>query len=200
MDPSAAQRGHGEHNGNSDDVLAEQRNAFMNHMYSDAQKPADREAMDLSYPPSIVEAAFSKAGLGANLQEKRNSVQLLYDSCVQPACAGTRSVGMRVRQILYRAEPYQIDLQIEAQPDRNRLIVTGQLIDVGHPDIVDAGVQVTISDGRGNIVKTVTNQFGEFRVELNLSGALELTFHGRDGKAIVILLQGTLDPTPKAKN
>lgn len=172
----------------------------MNHMYSDAQKPADREAMDLSYRPSIVEAALSKAGLGANLQEKRNSVQLLYDSCVQPACAGTRSVGMRVRQILYRAEPYQIDLQIEAQPDRNRLIVTGQLIDVRHPDIVDAGVQVTISDGRGNIVNTVTNQFGEFRVEVNLSGALELTFHGRDEKSIVILLQGTLDPTSRAKN
>lgn len=166
----------------------------------DAQKPVDREAIDLSYRPSIVEAACSKAGLVANLQEKRNSVQLLYDSCVQPAGAGTRSVGMRVRQMLYRAEPYQIDLQVEAQPDRNRLTVTGQLIDVRHPDIVDAGVQVTLSDGRGNIVNTVTNQFGEFRAEVNLSGDLELTFFGSDRKSIVILLKGKPDPTSRAKN
>lgn len=172
----------------------------MNHMYSDAQKPADPEAMGLSYQPSIVGAAFSKAGLGANLQGKRNSVELLHDSFAQPATAGIRSVGMRVRQMLYRAEPYQIDLQVEAQPDRNRLIVTGQLIDVRHPDIVDAGVHVTLSDGRGNIVNTVTNQFGEFRAEVDLSGDLELTFLGRDGKSIVILLRGTLDPTSRAKN
>lgn len=172
----------------------------MNHMYFDAQKPADPEPMDLSYQPSVVGAAFSKAGLGANLQEKRNSVELLYDSFAQPATAGTRSVGMRVRQMLYRAEPYQIDLQVEAQPDRNRLIVTGQLIDARHPDIVDAGVQVALSDGRGNIVNTVTNQFGEFRAEVDLSGDLELTFLGRDGKSIVILLRGTLDPTSGAKN
>jgi len=138
-------------------------------------------------------AAFSKAGLVANPHEKRNSVQLLYDSFAQPATAGTRSMGMRVRQMLYRADPYQIDLQIEAEPDRNRLIVTGQLIDARHPDIVDAGVQVTLSDGRGNIVNTVTSQFGEFRAEVNLSGDLELTFLGRDGKSTVILLRGTLE-------
>ena len=172
----------------------------MNHMYSDAQKPADPEAMVVSYQPSIVEAAFSKAGLGANLQEKRNSVQLLYDSFVQPATAGTRSVGLHVRQMLYRADPYQIDLQVEAEPDGNRLIVTGQLIDARLPDIADPGVQVTLSDGRGNIVNTLTNQFGEFRAELNRSGDLDLTFVGRDGKSIFILLRGTLDPTSRAKN
>lgn len=162
---------------------------FMNHMYSEAQKPADPEVTD-HYQPSIVEAAHSRAG----------SVQLLYDSYAQPATPGTRSVGMCVRQLLYRAEPYQIDLQIEAGPNRNRLIVTGQLIDVSHPDIVDAGVQVTLSDARGNIVSTVTNQFGEFRAEVNLSGDLELTCLGRDGKSIVILLRGTLDPSSTAKN
>ena len=181
-------------------VKAKNGNALMNHMYSEAQKPADPESMGLRYQPSRVEAAFSKAGLGANRQEKRNSVQLLYDSFAQPATAGTRSAGMRVRQMLYRADPYQIDLQVEAQPDRDRLIVTGQLIDVRHPDIVDAGVQVTLSDGRGDVVNTVTNQFGEFRAEVNLSGDLELSFPGRDGKSIVILLRGTLDPTSGAKN
>ena len=179
---------------------AEPGNPLMDHMASNTQKLAYREAVDLSHLPSAVEAAFSRAGAWANLQEKRAGVQLLYDSCAQRAAAGTRSIGMRVRQMLYRAEAYQIDIQVEAQPDRNRLIVTGQLIDVGHPDLLDAGIQVILSDGRGNTVNTVTNQFGEFRGEVILSGDLDLSFLNRDGKPIVILLRGTLDPTSGGKN
>ena len=43
---------------------------------------------------------------------------------------------MSVRQMLYRAEPYQIDIQLEAQPERNRLVVTGQLLKVSHEENV----------------------------------------------------------------
>ncbi|HKW33551.1 MAG TPA: hypothetical protein VJN92_11140 [Candidatus Acidoferrum sp.] len=181
-------------------LRAEPGNPFMDHIASKTQKLAYREAVDLSYPPSAVKAVFSRAGLRANLQEKRADVQLLYDSLAQLAAAGTRSIGMRVRQMLYRAEPYQIDIQIEAQPDRNRLIVTGQLIDVGRPELLDGGIEVTLSDGRGNIVNTVTNQFGEFRGEVILSGDLDLSFPSRDGKPIVTLLRGMLDPASGGKN
>ena len=99
--------------------------------------------------------------------------------------------------MLFRAEPYQIDLQVEAQPDRKSLVVTGQLIDVGQPDRLDAGIEVTLSDGRGNIVNTFTNRFGEFRGEVILSGDLDLSFVSRDGKPIVILLRGALGPASK---
>lgn len=176
-------------------LKTEQWHAFMKHVASDSQNPASPQAVDSGYQPPAVEAAFSGAGFGT-----KPTVQLLYDSFVQPATTGIRSVGMPVRQMLYRAEPYQIDLQVESQADRNRLIVTGQLIDVRHPDLVHAGVQVTLSDGREDIVQTLTNKFGEFRGEVNLSGDLELTFLGRDEKPIVILLRGTLDPTSRAKN
>ena len=175
-------------------------NSFINQVASDPQKLAYREALNPIHLPSAVEAAFSEAGLRAKLHEKRATAQLLYDSFAQPVSAGTRSIAMRVRQMLYRAEPYQIDIQVEVQPDRNRLIITGQLIDVGHPDLLDAGIQVTLSDGRGNIVNTFTNQFGEFRGEVTLSGDLEVSFLGRDGRPVVVLLRGTLDPTSRGKN
>src|SRR5215472_3557638 len=81
---------------------------------------------------------------------KQLNAQLLYDSFAQPMAPGTRSIAMSVRQMLYRAGPYQIDVQVEVQPDRNRLLVTGQLVDTTHPDLLDAGTQVTLSDGRGN--------------------------------------------------
>jgi len=138
-------------------------------------------------------------GLRTNSQETGGPVQLLFDSIMQPAAPGIRSAAMNVRQILYRAEPYQIDLQIEAQPDRDRLVVTGQLLDVSHPEIAGRDVQVSLSDGRGNIVNTVTNQFGEFGGEVNNSGDLELSFLSHSGKPIVILLRGTLGPSPKVK-
>ena len=181
-------------------LRAEPGNSLMNRRVSEPQKLACAEAVDLSYPPSAVEAAFSRTGLWAKLQEKRATAQLLYDSFAQPVAAGTRSIAMRVRQMLYRAEHYQIDIQVEVQPDRNRLIVIGQMIDVRHPDLLDAGIQVTLSGGRGNSVNTVTNQFGEFRGEVILSGDLDLSFLNRDGKPIAILLRGTLDPTSSGKN
>ena len=106
---------------------------------------------------------------------------------------------MNVRQMLYRADPHQIDIHLELQPEQNRFVVTGQLVDLSHPDLVGRDVQVTLSDGRDSVVNTVTNQFGEFRGEVENSGNLEISFVGRNGKPIVILLRGALEPFSSAK-
>jgi hypothetical protein len=66
-------------------------------------------------------------------------------------------------------------------------------VDIGHPEMVGRDVTVMLSDGREFIVNTVTNQFGEFRSEVKNSGDLELSFLGRSGKPIVILLRSVLD-------
>ena len=168
------------------------------------QKVANAAAVEASYQPAaesvrVVKAAFATAGWAAKRQETGGLIQLLFDSFSHPALAGARSAAMRIRQMLYRAEPYQIDIQIEAQPERNRLVVTGQLLDVSHPEIVGRDVQVTLSDGRENVINTETNQFGEFRGEVENSGDLELTFLGRAGKPIIILLRGALDQLSGAK-
>ena len=148
----------------------------------------------------VVKAAFAPAGLMPRRQEAAGGlIQQLYDSFSQPAPPGTRSAAMSIRQVLYRAGPYQIDLQIELQQVQNRLAVTGQLVDLSHPEMVGRDLQVMISDGRGYIVNTVTNHFGEFRGEVENSGDLEISFHGRSGKPIVILLRGALDPFSTAK-
>lgn len=181
-------------------VAAEPADSLVSQMPSNTQRLACREAASVNYPTSASEAVFSKASLWRKLREKRANAQLLYDSFAQQAAVGTRSIAMHVRQMLFRADPYQIDLQVEAQPDRKHLVVTGQLIDVGRPDRLDASIEITLSDGRGNIVSTVTNQFGEFRGEVLLSGDLDLSFVSRDGKPIVILVRGTLEPGLMGKN
>lgn len=106
---------------------------------------------------------------------------------------------MAVRAIVCRAEPYQIDFQVEAQPERNRLVITGQLLDLTDPEIVGSDVQVTLSNLHGTDVLMVTNRFGEFRGELEDSGDLELSFLGPSGKRFVILLRGALKPSSGAR-
>jgi hypothetical protein len=150
-------------------------------------------------PDETVRAAkaqFAIVGLGGKPKETNSLIEVLFDSFSQPVLAGARSVGTETRQMLYRAEPYQIDVQIEAQPESNRLAVTGQLMDARHPEIVGRDVLVTLSNRRGHLVKTVTNQFGEFHGEINNSGDMELSFSGTDEKSIVISLRDALRRMP----
>ena len=101
--------------------------------------------------------------------------------------------------MLYRADSYQIDLQIEPKPGSNLLMITGQMMDVSTPETVSRGVQVKLSNFRGNLIHTVTNEFGEFRCEIDNSGDLELTVPGRGEKPITISLRHALRRMPGGK-
>ena len=139
------------------------------------------------------------AGIAGKRHETDGLIRVLFDSFWQPSPAGTRSAAMNVREIICRVGPYQIDFQVEAHPERNRLFVTGQLLDISQPEIAGPGVQVTLSNLRGIDMRTATNQFGEFCGELENSGDLELSFLARSGKPIVILLRGALEPSSGAR-
>ena len=163
------------------------------------QKVANATAVEANYQPAaesvrVAKAAFAIASLAASGPEVVRLAQLLFDSFSHPAPAGIRSAPTRIRQLLYRAQPYQIDLQIELRQETNRLVVTGQLLDVSHPDMIGSDVHVTLSNRRGSLVKTTTNQHGEFRGEVENSGDLEVSFAGTGGKPIVILLPKALEP------
>jgi hypothetical protein len=170
-----------------------------------SQRLARATAFEGSYQPSpetvqVVKAAFAKAGFAFRQQETGGLIPLLYDSFSHPAPAGIRSGAMRIRQMLYRAEPYQIDLHIELKREQNRLVVSGQLVDLSHPEMVGRDVRVTLSDGRESVINTITNQFGEFRGEIENSGDLELSLLAPTGKPIVILIRGALNRLSAAKD
>ena len=161
------------------------------------QKIRNTAVLEASYQPPaadvrIAKAAFAAAGRAAPQSAKGSFVEVLFDSFLQPMLAGARSTSLGTRQMLYRADPYQIDIQIEAKPEGNRLMVTGQLLDVSSPGIVGRDVNITLSNHRGNVIHTVTNQFGEFRGEIENSGDLELSFPGKGEKSIVISLRNAL--------
>jgi hypothetical protein len=101
--------------------------------------------------------------------------------------------------MLYRADPYQIDVQLEMRPSGNRVVVTGQLLNLSNPKIIAAGTRILVSNMQGDVVHTIANQFGEFSSEVKNSGDLQLTFATPSGEPIVISLREALGRLPEEK-
>jgi len=154
-------------------------------------------AAETSYQPPaatlrIAKAAFAAYRLGSQRKKSRSRISVLFDSFLQPAAAGARSAAIDSRQMLYRADPFQIDLQIEAKPGSSDLLVTGQLLDLSNPGIAGKDVNITLSDLRGHVAHAVSNQHGEFTCEIKNSGDLQMTFASSRGEPIVISLRDAL--------
>jgi hypothetical protein len=169
------------------------------------QKVRHTAAVEARYQPPagsvrIAKAAFATAGWIGQPKKAGGFIKLVFDSFLQPAVAGARSAGAGMRQMLYRADPYQVDIQIESKPDGNRMVITGQLLDISRPDIVGREIEVSFSNKRGSVVHAVTNKFGEFRGEIENSGDLELSFPRPDEKPIVISLRNALDRLPGTRS
>jgi hypothetical protein len=120
----------------------------------------------------------------------RTRVELLFDSFATPAF-GARSTARTQRNLLYRAEPYQIDLLIEPQPESNRLRITGQLLDTSDPALFGQGVKVTLWDGLQSFVFLRTSEWGEFLGEIENSGELIVALKIA-AREIVISIQNVL--------
>src|ERR1700730_5705703 len=161
------------------------------------QKVGQSAASEASYQPPesavrIAKSAFAGAGLTAEGKGVGSPIKVLFDSFLQPIFEGARSAGASTRQMLYRADPFQIDVQVEAKPGGGRIVVTGQLLDLSNPQIIARDTRVLLSNMRGQVVHTVADPLGEFSAELNNSGDLQMTFASPGGKPIVISLREAL--------
>jgi hypothetical protein len=145
----------------------------------------------------IAKAAFAGVALASRKKGAGSRVKVLFDSFLQPILEGVRSAGAGTRQMLYRADPYQIDVQLEMKPNGNRIVVTGQLLNLSNPRIIASGARVLVSNMHGDVVHTVANQFGEFSGEVKNSGDLQLTFATPSGEPIVISLREALGRLPE---
>lgn len=168
------------------------------------QRARQLAATEANYQPPdgsvrLAKAAFAGAWLARKRERTANRIKLLFDSFLQPALAGFRSTRAGTRQLLYRADPFQIDIQVEAKPDSNSIIVTGQLLDLNHPEYIAQDIRVLLSNMRGQSIHTITNGFGEFREEIENTGDLQMTFAQPGGDPIVISLQEVLGPQPEGE-
>lgn len=118
-------------------------------------------------------------------------VELFFGSFSAPVLG----VGSRThpqRHLLYRAEPYELELLIELLPDRSHLMITGQLLDTSQPEIFRRGVKVTLWNFRKSFVTLRTNEWGEFLGQIEDSGELMVSTKIRM-REIVISIRNVLD-------
>lgn len=168
------------------------------------QRVQQSTAAERSYQPPedivrVAKAAFTGAGLPSQRKGSGSRIKVLFDSFLQPVFEGTRSAGTNTRQMLYRADPFQIDVQVEAKLGGNCIVVTGQLLDLSNPEVIARDTCIVLSNMRGQVIHTVANQFGEFSGEIDNSGDLQMTFASPGGKPIVISLREALGHLPYGK-
>jgi hypothetical protein len=169
------------------------------------QKIQQAAKAEASYQPPSEAVRIANAAFTASewARERRAAppgiVELLFDSWLQPATEGVRSGAAGTRRMLYRADPFRVDLQVEAQVGGKNVVVIGQLLDLRHPEVVGRDVPFLLSNLRGRVVQATTNQFGEFREEIENSGDLELVFSGASDRPVMISLQDVLGPSFDSK-
>jgi hypothetical protein len=144
----------------------------------------------------MAKAAWTGAGLGRKKAHAGSLIEVLFDSFLQPLTAGARSGASGSRQMLYRADPYEVHVNIEAKSEGGRVVITGQLQDFRHPQVPCSELPVTISNLRGHVVQALTNQSGEFCEEVKNSGDLELKFPGPKDTSVIISLRDALGKIP----
>lgn len=147
----------------------------------------------------IAKTAFAPSHPLLGHREACTLTEVLFDSFLEPVAEGVRSMGDGARQILYCADPYQIDLLIEGGSGRNTLVITGQVHDSRQPKSSGREVAVVISDLHGEVVLTTTDGVGVFRKEIHDSGDLELFFPTLTDKILTIALRDPLRRLPKEK-
>jgi len=115
--------------------------------------------------------------------------KLLLDSFLQPQLTGVRSSEITVRQLLFGAGDYHIDIRIEPQEDSDKVALVGQVLNADYVDnYIDQASVILFQAGRVR-AESFTNRFGEFRLECELESGLQLRIklsHGTELRVPVL--------------
>jgi hypothetical protein len=104
----------------------------------------------------------------------RIPIELIYDSFLVPVPAGMRASWQVGWQGLYRAGECSLDLRIEPELQSSRAAVIGQVSNHRIPEIEMANIPICLRLGRLVVAETVSNRFGEFQMEYEQQGRLQL--------------------------
>ena len=104
----------------------------------------------------------------------RIPVELIYDSFLVPAPAGLRATWQVGWQALYRAGDCSLDLRVEPELHSSRAAVIGQISNHVIPGDPMQGIPVYVKSGRVVVAETRSNEFGEFQMEYEQQGRLQL--------------------------
>jgi hypothetical protein len=106
---------------------------------------------------------------------------LLYDSLLAPEPLGLRASWQVGWQALYRAGDCSLDLRVEPELSSSRAALIGQISNHTIPENHMENIPVYLKSGRSVVAETRSNRFGEFQMEYEQQGRLQLCVYLEDG-------------------
>jgi hypothetical protein len=119
----------------------------------------------------------------------RIPIESIYDSFLVPAPAGIRSSWQVGWQGLYRAGDCSLDLRIEPEFQTSRAALIGQISNHTLPEVEMANVLICLRLGSLVVAETVSNRFGEFQMEYEQQGRLQLCVYLDGARRIQVPLK-----------
>ena len=111
----------------------------------------------------------------------RIPVTLIYDSLLTAEPAGLRATWQVGWQALYRAGGCSLDLRVEPESASTRAAVIGQISNHLIPENQLENVPILLKSGKSVVAETRSNRFGEFQMEYEQQGRLQLCVYLEDG-------------------
>jgi hypothetical protein len=111
----------------------------------------------------------------------RIPTQLIFDSMLAPEPAGLRATWQIGWQALYRAGDCSLDLRVEPELASTRAAVIGQISNHTIPENQMENIPVFLKSGKSVVAETRSNRFGEFQMEYEQQGRLQLCVYLEDG-------------------
>ena len=130
----------------------------------------------------------------------RIPIELIYDSFLVPAPAGMRSSWQVGWQGLYRAGDCSLDLRIEPEFQSSRAALIGQISNHALPEIEMANVVIRLKLGSLVVAETVSNRFGEFQMEYEQQGRLQLCVYLDGARRIQVPLKKLVADKPVGRD
>jgi len=144
-----------------------------------------RRQMEMSVPPEWmvrqVKAIFPSQSIVKPKRVARIPATLLYDSVLAPAAAGLRATWQVGWQALYRAGDCSLDVRVEPELASTRAAVIGQISNHEAPGNRMENIPVYLKSGKSVVAETRSNRFGEFQMEYEQQGRLQLCVYLGDG-------------------
>lgn len=141
------------------------------------QQVTQMAAQEATYEPPADAVRVAKS-YGATLApERKRSLAalvagLIFDSQSETALAGIRSAAAAPRQLLYRSGEFNIDLRIEKETGRERVMLVGQVLSTTGRSV--RNIPVALISGLGPVSSGVTNEFGEFQLKMEAGVRVQL--------------------------
>lgn len=143
-------------------------------------------------PPRVIERArslFWERHHRPSAWPKRIAAFLMFDSGLQVNTAGVRSAGATIRQLLYCAQGFDVDVLVEEtqgeQADNPKMSLTGQILPRGDGRSRDTVYEVIVTRGQEPVFSCWASPLGEFTVDDLPHGKYDLHFPIEEGELVV---------------